>query len=143
MALLKLVVHYPEAGHTGETIALISEDYFEDLTSEQVALNQFQAAMKIVRKRCKFFPKVADILEAKEEYCRNPERFGGSSTLQIMATSSQHDPTSEELELSAKIREIAGKAVRHEISFEEHDFLQEELKAAKMKFYGRLQVVRG
>ncbi len=135
-------IRYREAGYDPDQLEFLVEEYFEDLSDEQVTSGQFQAAIKIARRRCKFFPKVADILEAKEEYCKNPERFGGKNTmLQIAATSSQHDPTPEEQDVSRKIREIAGKLVRGKITLEEHNSLYEELMAVKKRFYGRLRVV--
>lgn len=60
---------------------------------EHVSPVQFEAAIKTVRRRCKYFPKMSDILEAVREYRANPP---ASDSLQIEDSSSYHDPTPEE-----------------------------------------------
>lgn len=73
-ALAKLCSHYPEAGHNGDSLRQISADYFEDLTDEGVTAGQFSQAIKMARRRCKFFPKVVEILECVAEIRKNPPR---------------------------------------------------------------------
>jgi NADH:ubiquinone oxidoreductase subunit F (NADH-binding) len=48
--------------YTVEQIKLLSREYFEDLQSENVTYEEFEIASREARKRCSFFPKVADIL---------------------------------------------------------------------------------
>lgn len=139
MALLKLVVHYPEAGHNGKTIALISEDYLSDLSNEGMTLQQFKDTVDHVRKSCGFFPKVKDMIESWRYISAHPPRR--NSSLQIADTSSEHDLTPEEVELSEKLRRIALKAVAGKLSPGEAVKLQEDLLAAQKKFSGRLRVV--
>ena len=73
-ALAKLYSHYPEAGHNGDSLRQISADYFEDLTDDRTSAEEFADAVKLARRRCKFFPKIADIIEFRNELRANPIR---------------------------------------------------------------------
>jgi len=73
-ALAKLYSHYPEAGHNGDSLRQISADYFEDLTDDRTSQAEFLQAVKLARRRCKFFPKIADIIELRNELRANPIR---------------------------------------------------------------------
>lgn len=93
--LMTLIPHYPEAGHNGKTLAAISKDYAEDLNDEQVTSRQFHEAIKIVRKTSKWFPKLADILDAVRQHREKPRQQAGNH-VQIEEYSSRHDLTPEE-----------------------------------------------
>lgn len=69
-----LVYHYPEAGHNGATLRGICEDYFEDFTEDRTSAEEFTQIVKLARKRCKFFPKVSDLMELRNELRANPIR---------------------------------------------------------------------
>lgn len=131
-------IRYREAGYTPDQLEFLTDDYLEDLADEQVTSNQFQEAVKLVRKRCRFFPKVADILEAREKVCRNPSRY--TNNLQIADTSSEHDLTPEEIDKNLERLKILGQVVTGEITPEEGEQMQEELNQ-KNTFSGRLRVV--
>lgn len=64
---MRLISHYPEAAHTGATLRAISTDYFEDLTEDRTSQEEFLQVVKLARRRCKFFPKVSDIIELRNE----------------------------------------------------------------------------
>lgn len=73
-SLARLVFHYPEAGHNGGTLNGVARDYFEDLTEDRTSAEEFADAVKLARRRCKFFPKIADIIELREELRAAPIR---------------------------------------------------------------------
>lgn len=99
-ALVSLLMHYPEAGHNSRSIGNLARDYHEDLTAEGVKPAQFSKAVSMARRRCRFFPKVAEILscvaEIRQEEIRKLELGGGVKQLEV--TTSHHDLTPEERE---------------------------------------------
>lgn len=90
-------IRFREAGYANEQLARLSQEYFEDLQSEGVTERQFEHAASAVRKRCRFFPKMCDILQAVQEYRERPPQ-PRSDLAQIEATTSNHDLTPEEIE---------------------------------------------
>lgn len=88
-------IRFREAGYANEQLARLSQEYFEDLQSEGVTERQFEAAANSARKRCRFFPKMCDILQAVQEYRERPPLPKGGIA-QIESTSSRHDLTPEE-----------------------------------------------
>ena len=90
-------IRFRSAGYGNEQLALISKQYHEDLVDEGVTLKQFHVAERSVRKRCRFFPAMADILDAVKEYRECPPRSNQSGALQIEDTTSRHDLTPEEV----------------------------------------------
>jgi len=73
-SLMRLVSHYPEAGHTGATLRVIASDYFEDLTEDRTSQEEFLQVVKLARRRCSFFPKVSDIIKLRDEIRANPPK---------------------------------------------------------------------
>ena len=68
---------------------------------------EFDAASLIVRKRCRFFPLMADILDAVQEVRRSPTTSITPTTPMIEDVTSNHDLTPEELERNkARVRAI-------------------------------------
>lgn len=64
--------------YTVEQLKLLSREYFEDLQSENVTSEEFEFASREARKRCSFFPKVADILsELNKKKKQQGELIGG------------------------------------------------------------------
>lgn len=57
-------IRFPEGQRPSTILDFLSAEYFEDLQSENVNAGQFMAACSIVRKQCRWFPKMADILDA-------------------------------------------------------------------------------
>lgn len=63
---------YPEAGHNGQTLPHLAEQWADLLADEDVAEPEFVWAMRRAKKKCKFFPTIADILEGVTEYREHP-----------------------------------------------------------------------
>ena len=101
-------IRFREAGYANEQLARISHEYHEDLLSEHVTTDEFEDAARAVRKRCRFFPKMADLLAAVEDRRRQqPAAPTASSAIQIEAVTSHHDLTEEEVERNqTRIRAI-------------------------------------
>ena len=98
---------------SNEHLARLSKEYFEDLKSEGVTLKQFEAAALIVRKRCRFFPLMADILDAVQQYREAPPQQKINAN-QIEDVTSNHDLTPEEIERNKEriediLQMLAGK----------------------------------
>lgn len=73
--LFPLLVLYPEAGHNGNTISVLAEQWRDLLADEDVSEPEFLWAVRRAKKKCRFFPKPADILEGVNEYReRLPDR---------------------------------------------------------------------
>ena len=72
--LTPLIVLYPEAGHNGASIEILAEQWADLLSDddEDVSEAEFLWAIRRAKKRCKFFPKVADIMEGVNEYRERP-----------------------------------------------------------------------
>lgn len=66
------LVRFRSAGYGPAQLDMLAAEYLEDLESENVTLRQFEAAARLVRKRCRFFPVMAEILECVAEYRRGP-----------------------------------------------------------------------
>lgn len=60
------MVRYPSPKRNAGQIQFLTEEYCDDLEGE-FSDELFQVAAKIVQKKVKFFPSVADIFDAKEE----------------------------------------------------------------------------
>ena len=101
-------IRFREAGYANEQLARISHEYHEDLVSEHVTTDEFEDAARAVRKRCRFFPKMVDLLAAVEDRRRQqPAAPTASSAIQIEAVTSNHDLTEEEVERNqTRIRAI-------------------------------------
>ena len=101
-------IRFREAGYANEQLARISHEYHEDLVSEHVTTGEFEDAARAVRKRCRFFPKMVDLLAAVEDRRRQqPAAPTASSAIQIEAVTSHHDLTEEEVERNqARVRAI-------------------------------------
>ena len=97
-ALSKLVNHYPESGHNGQTLSRLAADWLDLLSEEGVTQGQFSAGVRHAVKNCSFFPKVADVLKGVREYRENPPAKPKANALQIAERTSQHDLTPEEIE---------------------------------------------
>lgn len=111
-------IRFKSAGYMNEQLARISTEYLEDLQSEGVTLRQFEAAALAVRKRCRFFPSMADILDAVKEYRANPPVVA-SGALQIADTTSKHDLTPEEVERNKERIRLITEAMAGRMSFED------------------------
>lgn len=70
--LAPLIVLYPEAGHNGETLNFLAELWQDLLADEDVSEPEFLWAMRRAMKKCRFFPKIADIMEGVDKYREEP-----------------------------------------------------------------------
>lgn len=96
-ALSKLANHYPEAGYNGKTLISLAADWFDLLSEEKVTQKQFSAGVRHAVKTCRFFPKLADVLEGVRSYREAPTRISGTMTLRIEAdTATAENLTAEE-----------------------------------------------
>jgi len=88
-------IRFKSAGYANEQLALLSGEYLDDLQSENVTRRQFESAVILVRKRCKFFPTMAEILDCVNECRRNPELLlpasGNRNVAKIEATTTDGD----------------------------------------------------
>lgn len=93
-------IRFKSAGYANEQLALLSSEYLEDLQGENVTLRQFESAAKLVRKRCKFFPTMAEILDCVNECRRRPELMlpanGFGPVAQIEASTTDGDNWTDE-----------------------------------------------
>ena len=67
-----LLVLYPEAGHNGATLVLLAEQWQDLLADDAVTEAEFVWSMRRAKKHCRFFPKIADILEGVRAYREHP-----------------------------------------------------------------------
>lgn len=140
IAVYSWSIRFRETIYDNEQLAFLSREYHEDIVDERVTFGQFQAAARLVRKRCNFFPKVADILKAREEIGRNPERFqGGGKTTQIEDTTDECDLTPEETERNQRRVNVMTRQIAGDITAEEAEKLQNEINA-EGEFSGRMAV---
>ena len=51
----------------GASLTLFAVEYMEDLNEEGVSENEFVEMNKLVRRRCRFFPQMVDILDTRED----------------------------------------------------------------------------
>ena len=70
--LAQLLPHFPEAGHNTATLRALSADWLDLLGGEDVSQAEFVAAIRQVKLKCKFFPKVADMMEAVRHMREHP-----------------------------------------------------------------------
>ena len=88
------MTHYPESGHNLNTLGRLSFDWFDLLKEEGVTRPQFSAGIRHAVKTCRFFPKLADVLDGVKNYRTNPPA-PRSAALQIeehTATSNSWTP---------------------------------------------------
>ena len=97
LALAKLLNHYPESGHNMTSIGKLAFDWHDLLTEEGVTQKQFSAGIRHAVKNCRFFPKLADVLEGVAKYREAPPQPKINAN-QIEDVTSNHDLTPEEIE---------------------------------------------
>lgn len=120
-------IRFRETIYDNNQLRLLSEEYFEDLLDEHVTHNQFVMAAKMVRKRCSYFPKMSDIMDALYEYRSRPR---SSDSLQLPAET-KLSPAEEEF---GKIQiEICRQAAQGVITWVEATAQLERLTAGRME----------
>ncbi len=133
-------IRHPEAGYTNEQLARIAHEYHEDLVSEGVTAREFEAVAREARKRCRFFPKMVDLLDAAQQHRKRPPEQPASGAIQIEDVTSHHDLTPEEIERNkARVRAIsdmlAGRITMDEAigQVEDNSHIREFGRATAMK----------
>jgi len=66
--LKRWAIRFKDRTPSPAEFAVLCQDYFEDLLAEGFTAAEFIEVEKIVRRRCRFFPTMAEILAAREEY---------------------------------------------------------------------------
>lgn len=115
-------IRFKSAGYGNEQLAMISAEYLEDLHAEGVTLRQFGAAARMVRRRCRFFPSMAEILDAVQECRCRPELMApvNSTAQQIPEHTATCDNwTPEELERNKERVRLIAEALAGKMSFDE------------------------
>ncbi|RLB91966.1 MAG: hypothetical protein DRH10_00620 [Deltaproteobacteria bacterium] len=110
-------MRFREANYKPEQLRFLSREYHEDLVDEQVTPEQFHAAVKIVRKRCRFFPKMVEILEAVREHRSKPP--APSNRLQIAEHTHLGDKTPEDIAKAKKRLRAISSMIAGKITLEE------------------------
>jgi hypothetical protein len=78
------------------SLGKLAFDWRDLLSEEGVTQKQFSSGIRHAVKTCKFFPKLADVLEGVEKYREAPPR-PQVNEMQIEDTTSRHDLTPEEV----------------------------------------------
>lgn len=89
-------LEHREAQHSQDSLDVLAAKYTADLIDEGVALKELAAACLKASRRWSFFPKMADILAAVDQYRSNPPPKKITQN-QIEDTTSRHDLTPEEI----------------------------------------------
>jgi hypothetical protein len=136
LAITRLSLHYPHSkiemvnaeGALTAHARVIAEDWHEEF--QHLNEQQFQAAVKLARSRCKFFPTIADVNEAvtdlREKYRerRQIER-DTAKTIQITEAPSYKDELT--IAKNQKRLEILNRMMLKEISGEQAEKEMAEL----------------
>lgn len=112
-----LLVLYPEAGHNGATLVILAEQWQDLLADDAVDEAEFIWAMRWVKRHCRFFPKIADILEGVRAYREHPPATVDAK--QRLAEESMVPVTPEERARNRKRIAVMLAQLSHQISPEE------------------------
>jgi len=113
-------------------------DYHQDLTDDGVTEVEFIRAVSSVRKKCRFYPKVADFINAVQED-RKKAKMPSANFLQIEDTTSFHDQTPEERALTKKKLKAIASMLAGKLSMDE----ALEIAGETIKSFGRTQIGSG
>lgn len=98
--IISLAIRFPAAGYAPDQLRLLAREYHEDLVDE-MCQEDFDAAIRIVRKRTKFFPTVAEIIEACKEVKQSEP---GYASIPCYRQYEAHEMTDEEWDESNRAR---------------------------------------
>lgn len=116
--LIKLSIHYPEAGHDAEMLYSLAEDYFDAVKTWEPG--DFSKCMKWARENCKFWPKIAEI---KEAYLMIRQ------SCNLLALPEKPSCiTEEEACKNAEVAKIYGRVVAKELTMDEAKKLVDEIR---------------
>jgi hypothetical protein len=113
-ALLRLSLHYVEAAHTPQTIAVLAEDWAESLGQYYVSAADFTYCMSKIRMRCRFFPKIFDFIQILEEYRRSYEYDKHSN----LALPEQGPKTEHDCQINRQCVAVLARVVAGEIAWQ-------------------------
>lgn len=89
------------------SIGKLAFDWHDLLTEEGVTQKQFSSGVRHAVKTCRFFPKLADVLEGVSRYRERPPEPTVDESRMIEAVTSHHDLTPEEIERNkARVKTI-------------------------------------
>lgn len=114
-----LLVLYPEAGHNGATLVLLAEQWQDLLADDGVNEAEFVWAMRRAKKHCRFFPKIADILEGVRAYREHPPPAATVDARHRLPEESVVPLTAEERARNVKKIAVLMAQAAHQISPEE------------------------
>lgn len=118
LALAKLLNHYPESGHNATSIGKLAFDWFDLLTEEEVTQPQFSAGVRHAVKNCRFFPKLADVLDGVKGHREKPNQRKDRPLLEA-STASLRNFTPEEIERNKERVQIILDVLSKKMSCEE------------------------
>lgn len=95
----RLAALYPEAGHNGKTLRIVAEEWAALLHAEEASERELMDALAVVKRRCRFFPKTADLKEALDWVREHPPRIPESRRL----PEADSRPMSEKAKRAAEI----------------------------------------
>lgn len=79
--LVRLAALYPEAGHNDKTLRVTAKEWAELLDAWEASGREFMDALTVVKTRCNFFPKPADLKSALDWIREHPPRVPESHRL--------------------------------------------------------------
>jgi len=107
---------FRENTYTKDHVEIMSDMYHETLVDAEVTYRQFTHAVLQANKVCKFFPKIADIMDQVHGYRSNPPSPKQTDRI-------AYDPmsvkTAEQVELDEKRLAVYQMAVSKQITMEE------------------------
>jgi len=114
---------------TENQLRMLAEDWFEDLKNK-MGEESFVASVKLARQRCKFFPKVADIIAAFDgEIATGFMQVGVGGFAQIEGCPTYKSRL--DIEKSKKKLEILGRVAAGELSYQKGIEKIEEINSGK------------
>lgn len=113
--------HYPEAGHSAQSLKVIADDFFQEFTSW--SQEEFFIACKEHLRIGRFFPKIADLMAIG----RLPTRTEGANLLEAPEDFPEVSP--EQAARNKQCAEIFSKAAGGIITFlEATEMIEQELR---------------
>lgn len=110
-------------GYKPRALRMLVEEYLEDLVAEDVTDRQFCEAAKLVRRRCRFFPRMVEVLECVQEIRNRPAQ--ASDCIQI--TENPTYISEYDSKRNAKRLDLLVKATTGEMPYEDVARLLEEM----------------
>lgn len=139
IAMVKILAHYPDSTLNGEMVKMLAEDYYEAFIEEKVTKPSFDWAVKDVKKRCLFYPKIPDFLESVKVYRSRPPQENKKAN--AIAHDERRDWTKEELAINKQKISILMDQAMGKISEHEATEKIKELEKQIMEFKNDVEIV--